>query len=889
MRKWGLIAALSWVFCSVVLPQAPGESKNSSLWICALRTAAVPERLSRAKLPKQAPAEMVICKDGTAMEIVPAGAVIPNQVQGGQPVSVRVRDVEGKPIPGLSLEWRPEELPNLPEPFGRLVTNAKGQAEFRPPEGRTCLVWIPDPTRKAATTKVLPKTASIEILSEPLTSPFMQVKDSTGREVMGAQFSVLPWDELSGQVSAVYVPKGTRSLLADIRGRVTLPAAGKGAGGWVVAEGYELQEIPNLEEAPPVITLRASPACEIRVVDKNTQKDLGEINWTLSLNPAGISWVNLEQRGTWPQGKGWIAPSAYPCSLILSKEGYVQEEVQLESAPVQSSLKINLEPGILISGTVSDEKGLPVEGATILAGELRRPLARCVSGKNGIFHLPALRRSDAPYSILAKAHGYLDKAITPLPAANQPSLRIVLDKGSILRGRAVLQDTLQPVPGAQIAFRALRGASSQSVTFQKTADSDGAFEASGLEEGEYEVRAWAEGAVTSPLQVSVGAGQATDIGDLLLSSHPQVQGTLERSDGEPLTPAAFVKLERKLDHKEVVVATTPHLRRGRIAPDGHFVVDAVPQGMYILQVQDGAFSLTRDVRVDHDDVDVGTLVLQPSARLHGQLLGSGESFKGWRVVLLQQPFDERPPKVTADEGGFFDFGSIAPASYRLEAFPPLSMEPKAAESVTLAPGEDQDVHIPVGGVTISVFLTVDGQPASGAGIRINAPSDSHFDDTGVVILNGPGGRSVLGLPSLSASALADRAGLAILQNVPAGPSQATLYFNGMTYLRPVDIPAEATGPLSWNFNGLTLDGKVSYSDGSPAIGVLVSVQYIGLGAQPGQSVKTDGSGTFHVSGLGAGTVILVSRDERGLTGTAKITIVQEQPPPAVTLVLSKES
>ena len=442
-----------------------GSQPNAQpLWLCPLRAGAVPERLVPNGPPVRATSAVALCRDGMSMVVIPEGAPVPRAIPRGSRVVVCVKAPDGRPAAGVDVEWKPEGLPNLPRPFGRIRTDEGGRAEFWLPAACAGLAWIPDPAHQASVTKVPPAGGEILLTWAPDPAPFLHVVDAFGREVSGARLTALPLASLAGPLSVIRVPPGAASAAADLRGRLPLPSSQAPRGGWIAAEGYALREIPALPRSSATIQLQPARDFPVRMVDASTGKPVGAVHWETSINPSQISWVTLDQTGVWEEGKGWLAPSSFPCALTLSKEGFVPKTLPLEGPPGAEGLKVALEGGIVIGGRILDPSGGPVADATVLAGDLRAPQARCKSTKDGNFRLPPLRRSEGPYSLLVKAEGFLDKTAGPLPAQSTSSVRIVLDRGGVVQGRVIDEETRLGVAGATVAFRALGGSSSQGVT-----------------------------------------------------------------------------------------------------------------------------------------------------------------------------------------------------------------------------------------------------------------------------------------------------------------------------------------------------------------------------------------------------------------------------------------
>ena len=336
----------------------------------------------------------------------------------------------------------------------------------------------------------------------------------------------------------------------------------------------------------------------------------------------------------------------------------------------------------------------------VLLGPVSAKSPYALTDEKGRFSLPPQPPPSLGFCLVVRATGFLMKEVDGLPAKTNKNLLIKLDPGSVVHGRLVDGDTLQPVPDAQVGFKALSGSSSQSVTFNLRSGEDGRFEATGLDPGTYQYSAWGRGMASQTERFTLPDKEDLNLGDIRLSSHPTVTGTLTRADEKDVTSQASVVLQRDLNHSEVPAQIAPEKLPGEVTKDGRFLVRGVAPGRYQLVAQDGEeSSRVNPIIVGGDDVDLGTVRLDALSSLRGSLKSSTVSdFASWQVALSSQAFDPSAPTADANTDGTFDFGRVPAGTYKLEAFPPLAPQPAAAVPLSLSPGEEKDIVIPLDGL-----------------------------------------------------------------------------------------------------------------------------------------------------------------------------------------------
>ncbi len=883
MRHFGLTFLLLGAL-SLITP-IYGQDAGPILWRSGLKPGDPPAKVESGKPAPPCAEDAVLWQAGRPILLVKAGQVPPKSLPEGQTVTLLVRDADGKPAAGILLEWKPEDLPNLPEPFGRVRTDARGVTRIPVEAGKATVVWVEDEGYLPMVTTLAPSTLQASLLLVPERGRVLLVKDAYGRDIASAQLKAFPLKAMSDPFNLMK-NMGTlqRTAAGDEVGRIALSEDFQHAAGGVVAPECSLLEVPSFDGLRTVILKGAQPL-SVTVRDKATKAPIKGAKVRGSCCSANIPVLVFGVEEEWAEGSGTVAPGAYPFKLEASAKGRVPEEVKLGERPSDGKLEVLLEKGVVLAGTVVDTKGQGIPEAYVTTGRSLDSIS-ADTAKDGTFELPPLPATDGPVTLTAGAEGYLDREVASLPPKDNASLRIVLDRGAEVSGRVVDEETRQPVVGARVTVDVEASSSSRGVNFEAKVAPDGTFAESGLDPGTYMVRAYAKEGASPAVKVTVAGTEPHDLGDLLLSGHPMVKGRLVAPDGETLSAGATVHLERLVNFKEVTAELSSRTLEGTVGDDGAFVIRAAAAGRYRLVASDGERKrVVSPVAVDKDDVDVGKVLLEKPCAIRGRIVRKdGQSASSWRVTLATQAFDFDPPTAFAEEDGAFRFDDLAAGVYRLQVFSPLKLMPEADQRIELAAGQELEVTVPVGGVTVTAFVQVDGRPAGGASVSLAGRSDSVFE-SGVVSVQSEWGRVILGLPSIPHGGAADGSGQVTIEGVSPGPNQASLKLNDMSYSMPVAVPMEFQAPLTWNFKGMELTGKVLNPDGSPAPNMIVAVGYQGVGSTPGNSVATDAAGAFHMTGLGEGTIILGCRDEGGLTATATVTLKEGQAPPPVTMNL----
>ena len=880
------------ILLSIALLSAAAARAENALWAVGLSPGEPPRELSPEHRPKAAPEAWVLAEGGDVLALLSKDQPLPSSLSRIHPLLVTLAGPSPEAVAEVPLQWRPDGVPNLPPPFGRVMTGKGGSVTLYPPQGLGVVVWVDDPRYEPGFVRVPAGSTVASLALVPCAKPFLRVTDETGRELADASLTAIRPDALSSPISLFAAASGSPALhlTADGAGRLVLPEDHTALAGWITALGYAPLRLVSLRGiSGHSCILHRADRCAATLLDGSTHSPLTSARWSVQWSPKGLPWVVLGEESSWSPRDGAVYLPHFPCTLTFQAEGHASAVLRLDGPPRNGSLRVELPAGIEIQGVVQDPQRQPVAGATVLAGDPLDAKARCAeTDEKGRFTLAGIPANGGPLRLTAEADGFLPTSTGPLPLRSQKGVVIRLQTGAVVTGSLVDADTLQPIPHGKVILAPAGNQTFQPEALQAVTGEDGGFRLQGLEPGPYTLDAYARGWTSARKGITAIAAAPTDVGTIALSSRPQVTGSLSRTDGTGLSSSARVWLERKLSFHDVTSPGGLSRLDGHIGKDGRFIIRGVAEGRYLLRAADGDQRATiGPFRVEEEDKDLGDVSLRSGATLSGTLSGQ-EDFTGWRVELLAQSFDPAPPVQTTGQDGGFDFGTVNPGDYRLEAFSPLASQPTAMRALSLASGDRTHIVLPVDGVTVSILVEVQGQVAAGAALLVRPPSTESFDN-GVVQISGPNGVMNLGLPTTSVSGQADATGIVTLTNAPTGSVQAYLSWSGMQYMAPFSIPAEPASLLTLNFQGITLQGTVSTADGRPLSGIQVTLAYEGLGASPGQSAFSDASGAFQFRGLGSGNILLSARSSSGATVSQEVTLTEASPPAPVVLVLGGSS
>lgn len=251
--------------------------------------------------------------------------------------------------------------------------------------------------------------------------------------------------------------------------------------------------------------------------------------------------------------------------------GYLQwaQEVDLLAGEPVEALEITLHAGAVVEGTVSDDQGLPVEGAQVQVenngaagafGQMGLPTA--VSDDQGQFRLTGV--TPGTRAVVARHPAYVAARRQIEVGPRLDVLELQLRRGMEVSGRVVDGDG-SPVAGAEVSLLATDGALASAPAVSST---EGAFRFNGIAPGTYRLLGEKTGFGTAQAPLELQGGNAPV---------PEVQLVL--SPGGAIAGRILGLTQEQLQHVSVWASAAGWPgRAGRVEHDGHYRVSSVAPG-----------------------------------------------------------------------------------------------------------------------------------------------------------------------------------------------------------------------------------------------------------------------------------------------------------------------
>lgn len=530
-------------------------------------------------------------------------------------------------------------------------------------------------------------------------------------------------------------------------------------------------------------------------------------------------------------------------------------------------LVVNGPQQVTVKGRVLDAatgKGL----AGALVASSGDPGAATTAGAEGRFSLVV--PAGEPLRFEARARGYLpahaeaspgDLKTGRLPAvALHPAAEVT---GRVLGpGNQPLPDVvLEAVPAAALAARPF--APSEPVADRGASDPAGAFRLSGLQlSSRYELRARKAGYLPAAVQLSTASarGRAPAV-DLRLQPGRAATGKIAGPDGRPLAGALVILRPSRREgfpppdtHAEAPLAADDPAA-ARSDHEGRFRVAQCPATEIDVEVRLAGHAPARRagfrVGPGTAPVDLGTVVLQPGARLAGRVVSDrGRGIAGAEIFLfdrlpppdaLERALLGRKPDATAGADGSFALadlpaGSPQQLAVRARGFLPATVRgvrPPAAAALA----RPLLIRLATGAQLTGRVVDERNQPVPGARVGLRSEATLEEDP-----YHRPLGQEVFRV------AFADADGRFTLRNAPQG--KAVLNASAEGFVPVQDIAVELPPPVSAPplvvrlRSGAVVWGRISTQTGEAVAGARVRT---GL-----PLALTDAEGFYRLSGVADG-------------------------------------
>jgi protocatechuate 3,4-dioxygenase beta subunit len=531
-------------------------------------------------------------------------------------------------------------------------------------------------------------------------------------------------------------------------------------------------------------------------------------------------------------------------NVTARKKGYAEATLSGLSVPAERLLKVTLQPTFSIQGTVSDEEGQPVAGASVgLATTAPAWLERgrvlgtryesyAVTDDEGRFELSVTTtgklRIDAQAQGL-KANGVDVEIREP---RDLDGVEIVLHPGAVLFGRVLGPDG-SGIDGARVALGHSERLSFLHRSTEATSTAEGEYRLEGLDEGKKQIDVQRSGFTSLEKVVEVEAGENRV--DLRLERALSIEGRVLDPQGQPVASA------------RVAAATENQEQGGATRKDGTFVIPDLAPGTYKVAADHSRFGPSEAVEVTLGGAPQRgvELRLTEGSTLRGRILGlTFEQLPGVVVQAMRRDGGDMSFKETAvDFQGQYRLGGLEPGEWNVSAsFGTRSAEGKAA----VPPGGGEavlDLEFRAG-LALTGRVTRAGKPLEGVNVvaQPQAGTASGYGPT-------------------------DSRGAFRIEGLEAGTYTLHIvaFSSGLRHEQVVEVPAPAEVLI--DLPSVALRGKVVDSQSrAPIAGVLLALTLESSGGMVGRflpsvGVESDGEGGFGFAEMSPGRYRLIASKE----------------------------
>ena len=603
----------------------------------------------------------------------------------------------------------------------------------------------------------------------------------------------------------------------------------------------------------------------------------------------------LHQRQIIAEGGATTLPFFAGGELSAWAPGWRQTTTEVASA--DAPLRLDLDAASTVCGTVTLSDGTPAADvpiwphlapsfligkklpAMVLRGQLSRswrPLA--VTDAAGTFSLPPLAAPSA--SVEARQDGMppATSDTLDLKPGSQHTVQLILDRGTILRLRA-LDPGGEPLAGTSVQVRLApppQGRQRMVFTFgdddrstpplaSATTDEDGNAEVTAVPVDRLLVRLERSGFVDRELDPIEVPAEGLDLGDVVLEEGVTVSGTTVDDRGRPVGDA-----EVALDRSATMMLFTPTTRADGA---GRFEIpDLAGEGEVYLQARAEGYVPLSPVKVElppEGDVEV------PMTRervLTGRVVETGDRapVAGAQLELSQQrevtvggsmqmSLATSLGGTESDQQGMFRIPGLAPGSYSLTA--QASGYRTAELAVTVPETGDPEpilVEIERGHAVDGVVLSADGQPVGGATVMATPAASQGFEHL------------IGSNPSVQSGA----DGRFRLEGLSEGRHQVVASLDDDRVTEVITVPVTAPVELRLE-RGRKITGRVVDPDGQPVanaeVGAFASSSGVFAMIEP---TTSQADGRFRLEGVAPGQYRVYADSDVG-AASEQVTVVDD--------------
>lgn len=552
--------------------------------------------------------------------------------------------------------------------------------------------------------------------AKPVTILDITVADPSGKPVEGAYVMALP-------VQGAYRPFGGGRASDKIRSTVT-GRDGKARleslppGPWNVtvhARGFVTRRQPRVASGPLAVRLEKGGSITGSVREGRGRRPVPGARVAVGGTvPLVGGWQEEATRNeTTTDAKGRFRLDGIggtPVTVVARATGFGPAE---RKARMGDDVELFLFPGATLIGTVRDDEGRPVKGATVRA-EGDRP-GRVTPGERtdaqGEFLMPGVQ--PAAYTVVARDGGRAPgiAAVVVEPEA-EARVSIVLSEGGFVTGRTVDPDA-RPL-AARLQLEVVDGhrlPASASDLMLATAAADGSFTLGPLPVGTIGIGVSAPRHAARSVDAAIVRRGTVDLGDVVLETGLVIRGRVKDKEGTGISGAGVRARLRRPGERSLVEATSE--------ADGSYVVAGLQLGTYELTASLSGFATGRVTAVaGGDPVD---LVLEAGGEIAGRVVDAAGQPAEDAILEAQRPDGEIAGFLggsgSADEGdGRFVLRDMAAGRYVLQGRASGRGEASIA-GVRVVACQRTDVgtlRLAGGGIVRGIVVDADGQGVPGA-------------------------------------------------------------------------------------------------------------------------------------------------------------------------------